>query len=114
MDGALIKLLSIHFYQIISGIDSLHATHCNLKSVIFRYLRIGLYYWPWVESPDNIHKRISLESCYKSVRILHSHLNIRWYLKSKFRDIISFFSFTEGDLKDSEAGAYNILLATYF
>ena len=35
VDGALIKLLSIHFYQIISGIDSLHATHCNLKSVIF-------------------------------------------------------------------------------
>ena len=46
VDRALIKLLSIHFYQIISGIDSLHATHCNLKSVIFRYLRIGLYYWP--------------------------------------------------------------------
>ena len=46
VEGALIKLLSVHFYQIISGIDSLHATHCNLKSVIFRYLRIGLYYWP--------------------------------------------------------------------
>ena len=38
VDGALIKLLSIHFYQIISGIDSLHATHCNLKSVIFLYI----------------------------------------------------------------------------
>ena len=93
VDGALIKLSSIHFYQIISGIDSLHATHCNLKSVIFLYLRIGLHYWPQVESPDNIHKRISPESCYKSAGILHSQLNIRCYLKSKFRDTISFFFF---------------------
>ena len=44
VDGALIKLLSIHFYQIISGIDSFHTTYCNLNSVIFLYLRIGLHY----------------------------------------------------------------------
>ena len=44
---------------------------------IFLYLRTGFHYWLSRESPDNIHKRISLESCYKSVRILHSQLNIR-------------------------------------
>ena len=32
VDGALIKLLSIHFYQVISRTDSLHATYCNLNS----------------------------------------------------------------------------------
>ena len=58
---------------------------------IFLYLRIGFHYWLSRESPDNIHKRISLQSCYNSVRILHSQLNIRWYLKSKFRDRMFFF-----------------------
>ena len=58
---------------------------------IFLYLRTGFHYWLSRESPDNIHKRISLESCYNSVRILHSQLNIRWYLKSKFRDRMFFF-----------------------
>ena len=91
VDGALIKLLSIHFYQVISRTDSLHATYCNLNSVIFLYLRIYLHYWPQVENPDNIHKRISPESCDKSADILRSQLNIRCYLKSKFRDIIFFF-----------------------
>ena len=91
MDGALIKLLSIHFYQVISRTDSLHATYCNLNSVIFLYLRIGLHYWPQVENPDNIRKRISPESCDKSADILRSQLNIRCYLKSKFRDIVFFF-----------------------
>ena len=63
----------------------------TFKSSIFLYLRIGFHYWLPRESPDNIHKRISLESCYKSVRILHSQLNIRWYLKSKFRERMVFF-----------------------
>ena len=95
VDGALIKLLSIHFYQVISRTDSLHATYCSLNSVIFLYLRIGLHYWPQVENPDNIHKRISPESCDKSADILRYQLNIRCYLKSKFRD--NFFV-TEGDV----------------
>ena len=90
----IIKFWSIHF--LVGHFRDWETSHYTLQLSslsIFLYLRIGFHHWLSRESLDNIHKRISLESCYKSVRILHSHLNIRWYLKSKFRDIISFFFF---------------------
>ena len=88
----IIKFSSIHFQ--VGHFRDWETSHCPLQLLslcIFLYLRIGFHHWLSRESPDNIHKRISLESCYKSVRILHSQLNIRWYLKSKFRDRMSVF-----------------------
>ena len=88
----IIKFLSIHFQ--VGHFRDWETSHYSLQLLslsIFLYLRIGFHHWLSRESPDNIHKRISLESCYKSVRILHSQLNIRWYLKNKFRDRMFFF-----------------------
>ena len=87
----IIKFLYIHF--LVSHFRDWETSYYSLQLLslsIFLYLRIGFHYCPSDESPDNIHKRISLERCYKSVRILHSQLNIRWYLKSKFRDRMFF------------------------
>ena len=88
----IIKFSSIRFQ--VGHFRYWETSHCPLQLLslsIFLYLRIGFHYWLSRESPDNIHKRISLESCYNSVRILHSQLNIRWYLKNKFRDGMFFF-----------------------
>ena len=102
----IIKFSSIHF--LVGHIRDWETSHYTLQLLslsIFLYLRIGFHHWLSRESPDNIHKRISLESCYKSVRILHSQLNIRWYLKSKFRDRMFFFSKVNWDW---EAGNWSI------
>ena len=88
----IIKFSSIYFQ--VGHFRDWETSHCPLQLLslsIFLYLRIGFHHWLSRESLYNIHKRISLESCYKSVRILHSQLNIRWYLKSKFRDRMFFF-----------------------
>ena len=88
----IIKFWSIHF--LVGHFRDWETSHYTLQLSslsIFLYLRIGFHHWLSRESLDNIHKTISLESCYKSVRILHSQLNIRWYLKSKFRDRMSVF-----------------------
>ena len=88
----IIKFSSIHFQ--VGHFRDWETSRYPLQLLslsIFLYLRIGFHHWLSRESPDNIHKRISLESCYKSVRILHSQLNIRWYLNNKFRDRMFFF-----------------------
>ena len=99
----IIKFSSIHF--LVGHFRDWETSHYTLQLLslsIFLYLRIGFHHWLSRESPDNIHKRISLESCYKSVRILHCQLNIRWYLKSKFSDRMSFFFLMWTDIEKRE------------